>query len=258
MLEAKDITFSYSKKSELVLNDLSFSLPTGKIGIILGPNGAGKSTLLKCLDGIIAPQKGDVLLEGQNAKEIKKNEMAKRISYVAQNPELGPLNVFETVKLGRLPYAYTTKSRDDKKKTLEAIEMMGLTTLISKNVNDLSGGERQKVAIARALAQEGDILLLDEPTSNLDIKNQEILMSLIKHLKETLGLTVLLSMHDINLALRYGEVFYLFISGKIAYYGDETIVNEETISEVYGIKAVSHTIDGGKFMILGGHDNEKK
>lgn len=258
MLEIKNLTFSYSKKEGKVLDGLSLSLEEGKIGVILGPNGAGKSTLLKCVDGLLKPSSGAIILGETPLKNMSKKQKSQQIAIVFQENELGALDVYDSVRLGRLPYSYTKESAFDDEKTLKALEMVSLTDKMSKNVRDLSGGERQKVALARALAQEAKLLLLDEPTSSLDIKNQEILLSLVKELKQKEGLTVLLSLHDINLALRFGDSFFLFKNGKIANSGPSDVINEKTIECVYGIKTKEHLLDGHKYLTLGeGEKNEK-
>lgn len=251
MLEAKSLSFAYSRKGELVLDELSLTLNNGETGVILGPNGAGKSTLLKCLDGLLKPRGGHILLDGVDLSSLSRLERAKKIALVSQNPELGYLNVYDTVALGRLPYAYSKEAKDDEAETLSAIEMMGLTELMARNVNDLSGGERQKVAIARALAQKPSLLLFDEPTSSLDIKNQEMVASLISSLKSQQNLSILISMHDINLGLRLGERFFLFENGRIAYSGDSSVVNASSVSEVYEVRALERTLDGNKYIIIG-------
>lgn len=257
MLEVKDLTFAYSRKDGVVLDSLSLSLGKGKIGAILGPNGVGKSTLLKCIDGLLKPSSGGVFYDGNDLKNVRRKQKAQQIAIVFQDSELGTLNVYDSVRLGRLSYRFSPQSSLDEEETLKAIQMVGLEEKMDKNVMELSGGERQKVAIARALSEKASLLLLDEPTASLDIKNQEIIMRLIKKLNESEGLSVLLSLHDINLALRFADVFYLFKDGKIAYSGDDSIVNRSTIDEIYGIKAREHVLEGHKYFTLGENDEEK-
>jgi iron complex transport system ATP-binding protein len=248
MLKVTDAFYGYSKKTSPVLQGLSFSLDDAKTGILLGPNGVGKSTLLKCIEGLLKVSSGSIEIDSENVLKMKRKERAKKIAYVPQSPELGSLSVYDAVRLGRLPYRFSVEAEHDEEKTMEALTKMGLLELLDRNVNELSGGERQKVALARALAQEATLLLLDEPTSSLDLKNQEMLISLLMELHKE-KLSMLISIHDINTALRLGDSFYMFKEGKIAHAGDEMVVNQASILDVYGAKLEEKKFDENRYFI---------
>lgn len=253
MLKIDSLSFSYSKKKDYVLKNVSLSLPTGESGILLGPNGVGKSTLLKCLDGLIKPCEGSVFLDDKNLLSMKRKELARTVSYVPQEAKLGNLSVFDTVLLGRSPYSNFYPKGKDKEVALNAIKEMGLENLLAKPVYELSGGEKQKVLIARALCLEPSLMLLDEPTSNLDIRSKEMVFDSIVKLKEEKHLSLLISLHDINLALRLGSYFYFFKDGKVLKQGNSEIATEELIREVYGVNNKLFSFEGQKFIYIGGN-----
>ena len=252
MLIIKDLDFSYSKRGEPVLAKLKLSLAKGQIGVLLGPNGVGKSTLLKCLDGLIKPQGGSISLDDENLLKKKRRELSKTVSYVSQNVELGTLTVYETVLLGRIPYSYIYSRKNDREAAEDAIRKMGLIDLMDRPVYELSGGEKQKVAIAQALVGKPKLMLLDEPTSNLDIKSQEMVIKTIMNLRKEEELSVLLSIHDINLALRIADRFFFFKGGKILKEGNSDIVDEKIIDEVYQVKSRVIEVDDSKMVAIGG------
>lgn len=250
MLNICDLSFSYSKKESNVLSNLQSSLDSGQIGVLLGPNGVGKSTLLKCIDGLLKPKSGSIELDDNDLLKIKRRELSKLVSYVPQNVELGTLSVYETILLGRIPYSYLYPKKNDEEVTKNVIRKIGLISLINRPVYELSGGERQKVAIARALVGKPKLMLLDEPTSNLDIKSQEMVIKTIMELKKEGGLSVLISVHDINLALRIADRFFFFKEGKIIKQGNSDIVDEKIIDDVYQVKAKIISIENSKIVSL--------
>lgn len=251
MLKIDNLSFAYSKKEPLVLNSLSLSLDDSSLGVILGPNGAGKSTLLKCIDGITKVNQGSLFLNDEDLLTMKRKAKAQKIAYVPQQVELAPVDVYQNVLLGRIPYSYFYSGSKDQEKALDAIKTLGLEELMGKMPNALSGGERQKVAIARALASEPTLLLLDEPTANLDLKNQEIVIESLLKLKEQEKLSILISMHDINLALRIGDSFHFFNEGKIAFTGKKEDITSSLISNIYGVKGTIKVVDGERIFIQG-------
>jgi iron complex transport system ATP-binding protein len=250
MLCIKGVSYTYDKKTP-VLDSLSLSLKEGQIGVLLGQNGVGKTTLLKLLGGLLNPQSGSALLEEEDLFALKPKERAKKIAYVPQEISFPPLTVEEVVLLGRLPYFSLFPSKEDFEERDKALRALGLENLRKKNVMELSGGERQKVMIAKALAQNARLWILDEPTSNLDIHNQIEVLSILSRLAKEEGVSILLSIHDRNRALRLGDRFYLFLDGKILEEGDVNILTSSAIERVYGVKATIQEINGERVALFG-------
>ncbi len=233
-LRVEGVEFSYG--STKALKNVGFEVKRGKLVSILGTNGAGKSTLLKTINLILKPHKGVIYLDGKSIREMKQKELAKKISYVPQFHQRNVLRVFETVLLGRKPYIKWNITKEDVEKVENILELMNLKHLALRRMDELSGGEFQKVMLARAIAQEPDVLLLDEPTSNLDLKNQLEVMELIRKITKEKLLSTIVVMHDINLALRFSDDFILMKEGKILEAGDKGIITEENIRKTYGIE----------------------
>jgi len=234
ILKANDLTFQYNGVE--TLKDISFSIPKGSITVILGPNGVGKTTLLKCLNGILSPQKGQVLIKDKAIKEMTIKEIAREISYVAQKNAVARVTVFDAVLMGRRPHIRYRTSAADLKKADAVMGQLNLSHMGLKYLDRLSGGELQKVAIARALVQETDLLLLDEPTSSLDLRNQIQILELLKKIvKRHHHIAAVMTMHDLNAALRYADHYIclkdhtLFSSGRIK------DICPEMLSDVYGV-----------------------
>lgn len=257
MLSIEHLNFAYGKKEPLVLRDFSLELPEGKIGILLGPNGSGKSTLFKVLVGIEKPQSGSVRFAGKDLLAMKRGERARALAYVPQSILFGDLSVFDSVMAGRLSHFGFYPSAEDEAVVSAILAEMGLTSLALRPTRSLSGGERQKVAIARALAQQPSLLLFDEPTGNLDINNEQLILKEAKRIVESRSISVLLSIHDLSLAADFGDVFYLMKDGGIAYSGEGGVLNETTLSDIYGIKVSVETLKNKKFIYIGGNDDEK-
>lgn len=233
MLSLKNVSFSYEKHEKPILSNTTLELEEGKVGVLLGPNGVGKSTIIKIISGFIKPKTGDIFLGENNLRKIKIKERAKLVSYVPQNVEFSSLSVLDSVLLGRLPYFYSFPCAHDKAKAEKAIEEVGLSQLKDRPANSLSGGEKQLVSIARALVSSPSLLLLDEPTANLDLKHQKEVLTLLKKIAKEKKLTILLSLHDISEAFYIGDKFFFLKEGKIIDSGDSSIITEERIKEIY-------------------------
>ena len=247
ILRAKSINFSYNKIPVLI--NVSFSLEKGEFLGIVGPNGSGKSTLLKNIDKILQPKGGSILIQNQNQKDLSRQEIAKLIGYVPQKDEnVFTTTVFEFVLMGRKPHIKWMETKEDKAIVANMIEKMNLGDFALRDINQLSGGERQKVSIARALVQEPKILLLDEPTANLDLKHQLGVLNLLLETKEK-GVSIIIAIHDLNLALRYCDKFIILHQGKVFASGGQEIISKENIETVYGVEVEVIEKDDMKFVI---------
>ncbi|MCX8172723.1 MAG: ABC transporter ATP-binding protein [Archaeoglobaceae archaeon] len=241
MLEVEKLTYSYGRRN--VLRDIVFSVDKGEIIFIIGPNGSGKTTLLKCLNGILK-SRGAIYIEKMELDKLTPNEIAKKFGYVPQRGEISFLTVFDAILLGRKPYIKWEVSREDIEKVEETIKMLKIEHLAFRKLNELSGGEIQLVLIARALAQQPKYLLMDEPTNNLDIKNQIEVMRLIKKAVKEKGISAIVTMHDINLALNYAEKVLMLKDCEIFAFGGKEVINKDVLSAVYGIRADILRYDG--------------
>lgn len=236
MIKIENISYSYGRTSKTVLNDISFEFEQGQCLAVLGNNGAGKSTLLKCIDRICPTEGAGVYIDGQNVFEMNNRTMAQNIAYVPQNSESVNMTVFDTVLLGRKPYIKWDVSSEDREIVSGIIDKMGLNELSLRNVSELSGGEAQKVMMARALAQQPKLLLLDEPTSNLDPYNQHEMLHVIRDIAREQNIAVIIIIHDLNLAMRHCDKFLFLKNAGVYSFGGVETVNPETIESVYGLK----------------------
>ena len=249
MLEIKNLSFGY--KNHLVLNNLSLTLLDNKIGVILGKNGAGKSTLFKNILGILKPNEGSIIIDNINLNTLSRKERAKKISYVPQDISFGELNVFDSVLVGRLSNFNFFSRYEDEQITKKIIKDMSLEKIMNKNVNELSGGEKQKVAIARALVQEANVLIFDEPTGNLDVSNEQLILKETRKIVKEKNVSILISIHDLNLALQYGDYFYFLKDGYIKYHGGKEIFTKEIIKDIFDIEVNIVTIQNQKVILMG-------
>ncbi len=242
MIEVRDLHYAFGAKE--VLKGVSFSAQKGEFVAILGNNGTGKSTLMLCLNKIREPKAGTVTVNEQNVLTLPRKACAKLMSYVAQKAELSDATVYDTVMLGRLPYMNWQTTPHDHALCEAVIEKLNLESLKMRAVSTLSGGEQQKVMLARALVQEPEVLLLDEPTSSLDIKNAHEMLSEVRTLCKEAALTVLMVIHDLNLALRYCDKFLFLKDGEVYRFGDKSVITEDVLEAVYGIPTRLITVDG--------------
>ena len=232
-----------------VLKDVNFYIEKGDLIAILGNNGAGKSTLIKCINRILKPKFGTILIEGQDVEKLG-SEIAKKVSYVSQRNQATRLTVFDAVLLGRRPYVKWGISNKDLEITKGVIGMLSLQEISMRFVDELSGGELQKVIVARALVQEPSLILLDEPTNNLDIKSQIEVMNIVKQIVQEKKISSLVAIHDINLALRFIDKFILMKDGKIFASGGLEIITEENFSETFGVMVKIKNIDDRPFLVF--------
>jgi iron complex transport system ATP-binding protein len=242
MIDVKGITFSYGTGD--VLRDISFSVHEGRVVSILGINGSGKSTLLKTINGLLRPHLGTVRVDWRETKAMSREELARRMGYMPQKSQATPCTVFEAVLLGRTPHISWNISRNDIAKTREIVELMGLGGYSHRCTTELSGGELQRVIIARALAQEPRVLLLDEPVNHLDIRNQMDVMTLIRNITRKFGIVTIVVLHDLNTALRFSDGFILMKEGSLFAAGDREIMTASIISEAYGLRVALSEVQG--------------
>ena len=247
-LEARELAFKY-RHSGQILHDVSALITPGSFLAILGMNGSGKSTFLSCLDGVLSPQKGVVVLGDTQLRQVSREQRARSIAYVAQHSHANRLTVYDALLLGRKPYIRSTPRAQDYQVVDDVIERLGLTSFALRYVDELSGGEYQKIIIARAFVQQADVLLLDEPTNNLDMANQAEVLQLVRDEVDQRGLAAAAVMHDVNLALRYCDRFLLLKEGRVLACGGPEVITPESIHEVYGIEADIITHDDRRIVI---------
>jgi len=248
-LKIKNVAFNYA--SVHVLKNICIELAESEMLGVVGPNGAGKSTLIRCIDRILKPQHGTILLDGQNINDMRQMELARKIGYIPQTTaQAFPATVFDTVLMGRRPHLGWRSCEKDTEKVLDMLQMLNIEEFAMRDINELSGGQRQKVFIARALTQEPDVLLLDEPTSNLDIRHQLEVMDIIMNIVRDKGITAITAIHDLNLASRYANRMVMLSNGKIFSAGDPvSTLTAENIEHVYGVEVKVSNHDGHPYIV---------
>ena len=238
MLEMKNVSGGYGRKQVLYNIDTAFE--SGRITSIIGKNGCGKSTLLQMCCGLLTPSEGSITIDGVNIASIKHTDLAKKISYLSQSHSAGSITVRSLVSHGRFPYlGYPRKySSEDKRKIADAMELAEVTDIADKYANELSGGRLQRTYIAMLLAQDTDIMLLDEPATYLDMSSQLELMELAVKLKNA-GKTIVMVVHDINTALIYSDNIIAMDSGSIIETGSPRHISQsETVQDSLGIEII--------------------
>lgn len=249
MIETKQLSFAY-KNSAQILDKISFSVGEGHFLALLRNNGAGKSTLLKCLNGILPTGAGAVLVDGEELRRIKRRQIARKMAYVEQTNEATRLTVFDVVLMGRKTYITVGPTDADIAIVERSLARLHLQEYALRYVDELSGGELQRVMIARALAQCPKILLLDEPISNLDLYNQHEVMGIAQELAQKDGITVMVVIHDLNLALRYCDRFMILSDSGIYDYGDDSVITRRMLAEVYKVNGQIMEFSGHKFVVV--------
>lgn len=240
MLEAKDITIGYGDRT--VLQNVSFMLRGGEIIVLLGANGAGKTTLIRALNGILPVKKGEILLEGKPLKNYSRRETARKIAVVAQENETKfPITVLEFVLAGRFAHgtAFGWETESDLQIAESALRMCDLNGYQNRLMNELSGGERQRVVLARALATEAEILLLDEPTANLDLAHQAMMFRLVRQRCQGCNASAIVITHDLNLASEFADTILLLKKGEVLAKGKpEEVLTRENLKEVFAVEVL--------------------
>ena len=249
MLKVDNLHFRYSGHGKAVLNGASLELGQGEIGILLGKNGSGKTTLFKNILGIEKPAGGAIRFDGENLLKMSRRERARRIAYVPQHIHFGDLSVMDSVLMGRVSYFGMKAGAQDYIAVEKILEDMQLQEFASRSAEALSGGEKQKIAIARAMAQEPKLMVFDEPTGNLDIANEQLILREAKKLARQKNISILSSIHDVNQALAFGDKFFFMKEGVIKYAGGKEIVTEEVVKDIFDTEVRFENIRGKLVML---------
>lgn len=251
LIEVKGLKFRYDNFC-LEVDYLSF--PAGKISAIIGPNGAGKTTLLKCLAGLLPVEKKTIYYDGQDIARLKEPARAKIIGYVPQEQSLAfNFSVLEFVVMGRAAHLslFSLPSSRDFDLARRALDFVGLSSFASRPLSELSSGERRLVLIARSLAQETPVLLLDEPTTFLDLRHGLEILDLIRRLAQEKGKTIVLTLHDVNQAAHFADNLVLIKDGKVITSGEPSqVLTEELLEKIYGVKVSLLDISGRRFILI--------
>lgn len=238
VLKTEKLAVGYGKKK--IVDSIDFEVGKGQIVCLLGPNGSGKTTILKTIAGLLSPIIGTVLIEGRNINTFDKTVFSRKIGVVLTEKIMpGLMTVFDVVSLGRYPYTgfLGTLKKEDIEAITEAISLVQAEDIAQRYFHELSDGERQKTLIARALAQEPDILVLDEPIGHLDVHHRIEVLSILKKLSKNKHITVIMSLHEVDLALKISDLVILLNNGKLVAFGSpEDVVDKNTIKSLYGIK----------------------
>jgi iron complex transport system ATP-binding protein len=235
MLQIQSLSVAYGAR--LVLHDISLNIPSGEIVALIGPNGAGKTTLIRAVSGVIRPQSGGLRAGGEDLAGMTSTQRARKLSVVPQARNLPePYTVWQTVLLGRTPYLgwLGQPAESDRERVRWALERTETLGLAERRIGELSGGEQQRVLLARALAQDTPILLLDEPTAHLDLHHQTTLLDLVYALTRENHLTVLMALHDLNLAALYADRVALLVDGRMQAIGTPAeVLTGDRLSQAY-------------------------
>ncbi|MCL2476776.1 ABC transporter ATP-binding protein [Candidatus Bathycorpusculum sp.] len=244
-MNVNNLSFNYAGVP--ILNDVEFNVGLGELVAIVGPNGSGKSTLLKCINRILKPKQNSVLINGVDSGRLSVKELSMMMGYVPQTSVSAfPFTVFDVVMMGRKPYIHWSIGERDSEIVALMLDFLGIGHLALRHFSELSGGEQQKVIIARALAQQPEILLLDEPTSSLDIRHQLEILCILRGLAQSGGRSVVVTLHDLNLASRFSDRIIMLKKGCVFAIGSpKEVITSQNIKTVYGICAdVSASVMG--------------
>lgn len=253
-LQIRQVSFSYF--NGLVLNDISLAIQPGEMIGLLGPNGSGKTTLLKLACGLLKPARGEIKLDGASLRQLGRKAIARSVAVVPQQFKISfAFTAAEIVMLGRIPFlrAFAEDCEEDRQIVAESLNLVGIGELAKRRFDELSGGERQKVILAMALAQEPKLLLLDEPTAHLDISHQVEILELVRQLNAERCLTVIAAIHDLNLASLYFNRLVLLKEGRILADGTPAqVLTAEMINEVFSASVIvqPHPITGSPHIVV--------
>lgn len=253
MIQIESVTLGYHERP--VLRDISLSVQPGEVLAVVGPNSVGKSTLIRGASGVLTPLQGAIRVAGQELHSILPSARARLVAVVPQAVKLpAAFKAFDVVMLGRTPYLswLGRESVTDRQVAWEAMERTNSTELAERPVGELSGGEQQRILIARALTQHSTVLLLDEPTAHLDLKHQDEILKLIRSLAADEGLTVMITLHDLNLVARHADRVALLSDGEVRKTGlPAEVLTPQELAPVYGIAlhVAEHPLDGSPLVL---------
>ncbi|PAE18869.1 cobalamin/Fe(3+)-siderophore ABC transporter ATP-binding protein [Bacillus sp. 7504-2] len=264
LFQAEQIVAGYENKT--VIHEVSLAIPSNKISVIIGANACGKSTLLKTLARLIKPASGKITLDGRPIGKIPSKELARIVGLLPQSPIVPEgISVADLVGRGRFPHQSLLSgwTKKDYEAVAEAMEIMNITDLANRNIDELSGGQRQRVWIAMALAQQTDILFLDEPTTFLDITYQVEILDLLTDLNRKYGTTIVMVLHDINLSARYADHIFTMHQGRLVAEGEPAeVITDTLIKDIFGLNCtvIADPISGSPSVVPIGryHDNRGK
>jgi iron complex transport system ATP-binding protein len=252
-IELKDLEFGYDPKNP-VLKDVNYIFDKPEFVCIMGPNGVGKSTLVHCINKILKPTGGAVFVNDEDVSGIKLKELASHMGYVpASSEDSFPLTVVDTIMVGLQNDAKFGTSKEDLEKTYDALKLMKIEHLAMRNFNELSAGQHQKVVLARGIVRMPEVVILDEPTSNLDVRHQLDVTKTLSELPRTKNMMVLMISHDINITAKYADRIIMLYGGSIYAVGTPSeVLTKENIRKVYGVDADIIEVDGRPHVILNG------
>ena len=250
MLKIENLSFKYRRNAPFVLQNVNLELNPGEIGILLGPNGSGKTTMFKNILGLLKPESGKILFNGTDVLSLSRRERARIIAYVPQQIYFDSFTVYDTILMGRISHFGFRAGREDHMAVEEIIADMKLDEIAHKNAGELSGGEQRKTAIARALVQHPKMLVFDEPTENLDMANETLIIHEAHRAARERGISIICSLHDINLAMHFGDRLFFMKNGKILRSGGSDIVNPQIIKEIYGVDSTLVNAAGRRIIVV--------
>jgi iron complex transport system ATP-binding protein len=256
ILEIHNLTASYG--AHTVLENISLDIQPGEVVSLIGPNGAGKTSLIKCLSGALQPKSGSAHVQGRDVTRLSPTQRARLLAVVPQAGNLPEaFSVWQTVLIGRTPYLgwLGKPSRGDLSRTQWAIERTGISDLSSRQIGELSGGEQQRVLLARLLAQDAPVALLDEPTAHLDLRYQTLILDLVRELAHEQKLAVLMVLHDLNLAALYADRVALLVGGRLRALGTPVeVITPARLMEAYDVplQIIAHPENGTPLILPGG------
>ena len=249
-IDIENLVFGYNEK--IILNDISLQIQDCKLTCVLGPNGVGKSTLMYCINKLQKLNSGRILFDGTDLAEVKMKDMAKLFSFVPHSEDdVFSMSVFDTVLMGRHPHSGFSMTQKDLDIASENIRLLGVEELAMRSFDELSAGQHQRVMIARGLTQEPKVLMLDEPTANLDVKYQMLVMKMLRDITRLKNITVLVICHDLNVTSMFADDIILLSGGKVYAQGtSEEVLTAENVEHVYGVKCEVTTAQGRPHIVL--------